>query len=367
MTEQPDELNKTPKSNEGRAPKIVITLDDLPPEETAFAPREFPGMPYPAKGVNIAAGKKGVLAGLGGSAVKQNLLAGLLGGIFACVLSEVFFQHGASVTGSVLADMGLWGAAVSASIGGALGCAEGVTGQVKEKALLGGAVGAAVGLAGGFCGGIFGQLIYSLLGGGARVNSWAEQVLARTLGWALLGMCMGVAQGASGKAWKKVVNGLLGGLLGGAIGGLAFDFLANIFQTGVLSRLFGVTILGGLTGAGIGLVEEARKEAWLKVLEGPQSGKQFIIYAAVTRIGSSPQCEIVLIKDPLVQAEHCRIAGRANSYYLECRPGADVLVNGAPAVGSSRLKRGITMRVGKSLLMYEDKEATRAMGGGLFK
>lgn len=361
MTDPSAGFNKPPlKNNESRPKNIVITLDDLPPEEPA--PRQYPGMPY---STGVVGEKKAGLTGLGASAVKQNLIAGLLGGVLAWALSELLFGESAHASSnSLLVSVGLWGAVLGMAMGGVLGCAEGITSKVNEKALSGGAIGAAIGFIGGFVGGILGQFIYSALGGGANAISPGEQILARTLGWALLGMFIGIAQGASGKALKKVVNALIGGLLGGAAGGLAFDFLGGIANTVVISRLFGIAILGGLTGAAIGMVEEARKEAWLKVVQGPQSGKQFIIYDTVTRIGSFVKCEIVLIKDPYVQAEHCRILGRANNYYLECHPGAAVLINGAPAASSIRLKRGDILGIGQSLLMYEDKAvAVHAIGG----
>ena len=208
---------------------------------------------------------------------------------------------------------------------------------------------------GGFIGGFSGQLIYSVLGGGGNA-SLGTQILARTFGWGILGMFIGIAQGVPGKTTKKVVNGLIGGLIGGTIGGLAFDFLCGAANTDVIGRMFAITALGGVTGVSIGMVEEARKEAWLKVIEGPLIGKQFIVYDTITRIGSSPKCEIVLIKDPNVQAEHCRIICKKNVYYIECPQGVIIQINGL-STNNGRLKRGDVINVGRSKLVYEDKAA----------
>ena len=250
-------------------------------------------------------------------------------------------------------------------IGGVLGAADGITGKVQEKAVKGGLIGCGVGFAGGFIGGALAQVLYAMMGGGAMRTPMLQQVIARTIAWALAGMFMGIAQGLPGMHGRKVVNGLVGGMVGGIVGGLCFDGISMLVSGASVSRLFGVIAMGGATGAAIGLVEEARKEAWLRVADGPQSGKQFIIYGSVTRIGRDPKMEIVLIKDQLVAPEHCRIVGGPGGYVLEVPAGVFVSVNGQ-VTNRTRLRKGDFLSIGQSRLVFEDRVAAGPGPGGIY-
>ena len=70
------------------------------------------------------------------------------------------------------------------------------------------------------------------------------------------------------------------------------------------ARLIGLLFVGVGIGVAIGLIETARRDAWLNVVGGAMTGKEFIVYEAETKIGSDPKCEIVLIKDPAIQPYH---------------------------------------------------------------
>ncbi|MEI6287543.1 MAG: FHA domain-containing protein [Bacillota bacterium] len=353
---------------------IDIDWDDLPSDEEiarpAQQPRAFVGDPatvtqarkYP--GMSGAAhqqvvGKKSGLAGaVGGSSVLQNLLAGVVGALIAWAFTEFFFNRDSSQVKSyaeLLISVGAWMAFIGAFTSAALGAADGIISKVYEKAFKNGAIAFGIGFVGCFVGGIIAQYIYSSLGGGLKGGG--SQVLARAAGWAVGGAFLGMAYGATGRSWKKVFNGLLGGLVGGLLGGLAFDFIGSAMQTstGSSARFFGILAMGACTGAAIGLVEEARKDAWLRVEAGPMAGKQFIIYGNVTTIGSNPKCDIVLIKDPSVLAEHCRIVQSGTRYVLEVAQNARVAVNGSSS-GSCRLSGGTVLQIGQSQLVYEEKK-----------
>ena len=149
-------------------------------------------------------------------------------------------------------------------------------------------------------------------------------------------------------------------LIGGAIGGLGFDFIAKIVSGATISRLVGDVAMGACTGAAIGMIEEVRKEAWLKVIGGPLVGKQFILYNTVTRIGQSPSCEITLVKDPQVLPEHARFVVSNNRYRFEAAPGATVFVNGQ-LTASSALRGGDSIQIGSWVMVFEEK-AVSPMG-----
>ena len=359
-----DSLHETKNQNN---PRLEITYEDLaalPPEVQQPAP-VYPGLSG-AEINSLSPQKKGLAGGLGGSQIMQNLVAGIIGGAVAWLVSETIFGFGDGSRHElpVLLHVALWGAVLSATISAILGAADGITGGSRDKALRSGFIGLAVGLGGGLIGGIFGQLAYAAIGG-AKMGSLSRQVFARTAGWCLLGIFIGLAQGIPGLKGKKIINGLIGGAVGGAIGGLGFDFISGIVGGGTVSRLFGLISMGAATGAAIGLIEEARKEAWLRVVDGPQSGKQFIIYGDVTRIGSMAKCEIVLVKDSAVMAEHCRIIAHQSTFLLQVNQGANVLVNGQPAT-SGNLRRGDTLNIGQSTMVFEVRTVPATTRTGVY-
>lgn len=344
--------------------RLVISIDDLEPD----VPKQYPGLSGHGQSANTStvgpsSAKTGSGSMFGGSQVKQNLIAGFLGGLLAWFCGDLFHGFDDSVRRtfvfSFYIDTAVWTGIIGASVGGFLGASEGVTSGSRDKAVSGGFLGAAVGFGGGFVGGLFAQYIYSsILLGGPR-GDMTRQVMARTIGWSLLGLAIGLANGLAGRSSKKVVNGLIGGLIGGAIGGLAFDFIARASSGGTISRLFGIVAMGTFTGAAIGMVEEARKEAWLRVVGGPLVGKQFILYNTVTRIGQSPSCEITLVKDPMVHSEHARFIVSGNRYRLEAFPGAIVSVNGMQT-NNSALRGGDSIQIGSWVMVFEEKAASPA-------
>ena len=86
---------------------------------------------------------------------------------------------------------------------------------------------------------------------------------------------------------------------------------------------------------------------------GPLTGKQFIIYNQLTTIGSSPRCDIMLLKDPQIAAEHCVIEVAGSNYQVRDM-GAGTLVNGR-AVQRQVLHSGDVIQVGSTALEYNDR------------
>ena len=341
--------------------RLIITGEDLlnvpdtPPRQIpqkqpgGFATQPDPGWQYQ---------KKAGASAMSGRSVMQSTIAGLIGGLLAWAVAESLFgdNHTAGSVSQILIEMGVFGAIIGGIIGCCLGAADGVVSGVWEKALKAGGIGLGIGAAGGFLGGVCGQYLYgSLLGSGQP--GIGTFMLARTIAWSVVGIFVGLGQGVGRGSGKRIVNGLIGGLAGGFVAGLLFDPIGSAVNTGLVSRLVGISILGGAAGLAVGLVEEMRKEAWLSVVQGPLSGKQFILYENITRIGSSPKCEITLIKDPQVMPEHAAIENRGASFVLSSNQGP-ALVNGQPA-HQMRLQAGTMIVVGSTSLLFEEKAIGR--------
>jgi hypothetical protein len=217
---------------------------------------------------------------------------------------------------------------------------------------------AIAGFVAGFCAqAVYTQMIESAFRSGDFSPGSARLYLARALGWAIFGLGAGVVLGVIERSPKKAINGAIGGLVGGAVGGLVFQFTSlHLSSSERLARLLGLLAISALVALATQAVETVRREAWLRVVAGGMTGKEFILYHAVTRIGSSPQCEIFLLKDPAVEPLHAQIEDRTTQRILTASPAAPVLVNGSPAT-SHVLRDGETLQIGTTVMSYSERAA----------
>lgn len=280
---------------------------------------------------------------------------GLAGGFLSWMVMEVAWQ---SVDESrelmqvlmLFMAMGMVGAIISVS----LAIADHVVAQNWRAAIINGSVGLALGLLGGALNLCIAGLIYRGLGGGEEGTPMAMQVMARGLAWASMGVFLSIAPGIVLMNGKRFAIGLAGGFIGGLLGGLLFDVIA-IATNDTLSRLVGLTAIGLITGVGTGLIELAAKTGWLKVVAGLIAGKQFVLYKNPTFLGSSPQCEIYLFKDPQVAPQHAALHQVPGGYDLEdLRSPMGTLVNGRK-IARVRLRNNDQIQIGQTTLQFQEK------------
>src|SRR4029077_1287235 len=129
-----------------------------------------------------------------------------------------------------------------------------------------------------------------------------------------------------GMSAKKAYYGILGGVIGAGLGGVLFDPIALATKGGAPSRGVGFALLGLATGIAMGFVESALKDRWLYVTAGPLAGKQFILYKALTVIGSQQQSDIYLFKDSNILPQHAVI--EVSGARVQVRALGDVYVGG---------------------------------------
>ncbi len=313
--------------------------------------------------------QKGLIAGgLVGSVVLQMGLAGGVGGFLAWLIQEPFITDAAAINSiaRVLLEMAGFGAVLGGIIGLALGSVEGIVSRVWEKAVIGGLLGLGIGAVGGAFGGLLGQLVYGMMGGGAPGRNLILQITIRAFAWGVVGLFVGLGQGVMMRAWRKIVNGLIGGAIGGFVGGFLFDPISvagtvaaqitGAMMGGELSRMVGMTVMGICAGVAIGMVEEMRKEAWLTIVAGPLTGKQFIIYQSPTTIGSSPKADICLAKGTTVAPQHATVEIDGNRYILADLSGGGTLINGRP-ITRQALRDGDNIQIGQTVLQYSVRSA----------
>ena len=239
-----------------------------------------------------------------------------------------------------------------------LGIAEPLTERNMPKLVRNGALGAMLGLIGGVGVSLFVDKLYRAVGGGASENPEqfaASDVLARACAWGVLGLFLAAGPGLLMGNFKKILIGLAGGLIGGAIGGALFDPV-NALAGPDISRLVALCTIGMVTGLGTGLIESVTKAGWLKVTAGLIAGKQFILYRNPTYIGSGPECQIYLFRDPFVGRRHAALHLIRGGIELEDLPlGQSTLVNGKP-VDRTRLRHGDHIAIGTTTFLFQEKD-----------
>ena len=84
-----------------------------------------------------------------------------------------------------------------------------------------------------------------------------------------------------------------------------------------IGQLIGITLTGLFVGLAMALLEQAARTQWIEIIAGGMAGKQFILYKTDINIGSSPQADITLIKDPTISPIHARVYAQGGRSYLE--------------------------------------------------
>ena len=209
-----------------------------------------------------------------------------------------------------------------------LSAAEAVVSKNIPELIKRASVGLCFGMLGGVIVGLFIDALYNAMGGGEVDTSFVMQVLARATGFLIVGIFVAIAPGIVMKNWKKIGIGLLGGSIGGLIGGSLFDPIASVVSVGWPSRLIALVCIGLFTGMAIGLIENVLKSGWVRVVGGPITGKQFILYKNPTTVGSSPQCDIYLFKDRTISPHHASISRVPQGFQISSEGESQIVVNG---------------------------------------
>jgi hypothetical protein len=241
-----------------------------------------------------------------------------------------------------------------------LAMAEPLVERNVTRAAVNGAIGAVLGLAGGVAVSLLTREIHTkILGGIDDTPTRARQIFAHMIDWSILGIFLAAAPGVLLGSIKRLGIGVAGGLIGGMLGGLLFVPLAERFSEHV-SRLGGMLAIGTITGIACGLIENAVKTGWIKVVKGMIAGKQFVLYRNPTYIGAHPSCHIYLFKDANVGKRHAALHVTNTGVEIEDLPlGGPTLVNGKP-IQRARLRGGDRVQIGRTVFQYHEKRPAAA-------
>jgi hypothetical protein len=242
-----------------------------------------------------------------------------------------------------------------------LSVAEPVIDRNLHAAVINGSVGAALGLAGGLAASLVVDPLYRAFGGAG--HGLLREYLAQSVSWAVLGAFLAAAPALVLKNRKRLLIGLAGGAIGGAVGGILLDPLSQVTSSAEFGRLAALCCIGAVAGAATGFLEYAARTGWLKVTAGAIAGKQFILYRDPTYIGSAPDCQIYLFRDPKVGRRHAAIHLLKGRIEIEDLPlGGQTLINGKP-VFRQRLCHGDRIAIGSTTFLFQEKKASANSSG----
>jgi hypothetical protein len=235
-------------------------------------------------------------------------------------------------------------------IAACLSVAEPLTQRNYASALTNGSVAALLGLLGGLASAMF---VYVMRQNAGERN--LSEATIQILSWGVLGLFLVAGAGVVMRNPKKLVIGMAGGLLGGLIGGAVFEPVRAMTDSVQDSNLIAFMAIGAVAGIGTGLIENATRKAWLRVIAGVLAGKQFILYRNPTFIGSAPDCQIYLFKDQAVGPRHAAIHITPGAYELEDLPlGQKTMINQKP-ISKVRLRHGDRITVGSTVFLFQDR------------
>jgi pSer/pThr/pTyr-binding forkhead associated (FHA) protein len=321
------------------------------------------------------------------SRITQQWLAGTLGGFIAwCLVEPVPWLTTDPRPGQ--ADIPpswprtiVFGLVIGLAISACIAAAYGSGSRGRRNRYLG--LGALMGAIGGALGLALGQTVFQTIQGTAHAmsqNSWLGalgylgEIVARSLGWAGIGLGLGILQGGINGSTQRSRNGAIGGLIGGFLGGLIFALMQLtvestmdsqgrtpfFFLTGEMMRGIGLTVTGSAIGLFVGLTERFLRNAWVRVREGRNEGQEFLIEKATSTIGRDELSDIPVFGDMTVAKHHASIVGSRGTFVLQAAaPG--VALNGV-AVQSAPLTEGDVIQIGTREIEFHQKGAPRPVG-----
>lgn len=295
------------------------------------------------------------------SRVYFNAVFGALGGLVGWLLYGVFGDPTASDSRQWL----LGGAIIGGSIGYFVVSVEAIRDRALVRFCRLASYGLVLGAAGGALGLWVGDQVNFLLleqYGGRRLE---VALLARGLGWLLLGWAVGLSEGVAARSLAKLSYGAVGGALGGFLGGSLFGLLYLLpLQRGpdaaeqtALAGAVGLMILGACIGALSALVRGVFQPASLKVLRGWQEGRDYPLDKARTWLGRDEAADVPLFRDLRIEKRHALLRREKDRFILENHAPGETLVNGAVIEGSCELHDGDRVQLGEVVLRLQLRAA----------
>jgi hypothetical protein len=295
-----------------------------------------------------------------------NAVFGALGGLLGWMLFSIF---GSKVTseGNVTQQLLLDGAFIGGGIGYLVVSVEAIRDRSWLRFVRLATYGVILGAAGGAIGMLVAERVNFLLVGGigaVRGNTikLIFTVLARGLGFLVLGLAVGMSEGIAARSLGKLSYGILGGSIGGFVGGCFFGLVYLALEAGgnaAFAGALGFVIMGACIGALTALVQGVFQPASVKVLRGWQEGREYPLDKAESSLGRDEHADIALFRDMKVEKRHALIRRDNGRYHLvnQDAAGEFTLLNEKPVAQSSELHDGDRIQLGNVLLRFQLRAA----------
>lgn len=194
-----------------------------------------------------------------------------------------------------------------------------------------------------------------------RLGGWLiAAMIARGLGWSVLGIAIGASEGIAARSLGKLSYGMLGGAIGGFIGGVLFELFNALAKASLTTTYFwnalGLTILGACIGALSAFVRGVFQPACVRVVRGWQEGREYALDKAAIVLGRAEDADIALFRDMKVEKAHATIRREGQRFVL-VNTAADTRVNDAPVSASRLLTDGDRIQLGNVILRFELRAA----------
>jgi hypothetical protein len=302
------------------------------------------------------------------SRIYFNAVFGALGGLLGWVLFGVFGEKnpGSAPVFLFFSDQDINMFLGGALIGGSIGYFVVGVEALRDRALvrfarlasygvLLGAVGGALGM---YLGDQINHLLIKVLGANIVVT-----MLARGLGWSVLGVAIGMSEGIAARSLGKFSYGMLGGAAGGFVGGALFELFHAFYRASLSTTFFwsalGLVILGACIGSLSALVQSVFEPASVRVVRGWQEGREYPLEKPATLLGRAEHADIALFRDMKVEKQHCIIKRQREKYILvnNGAPPESTLVNERPTLHTVELQDGDRIQLGNVILRFQLRAA----------
>lgn len=188
-------------------------------------------------------------------------------------------------------------------------------------------------------------------------------LIARGLGWSLLGVAIGMTEGIAARSLGKFSYGALGGFLGGFVGGALFELFYSIARQSLDTTYFwsamGLVILGACIGSLSALVQNIFQPASVRILRGWQEGREYALDKASASLGREEHVDIPLFRDMKVEKWHAYIQREREMFVLinNGAPAEWTRVNDTPVGDRRILQDGDRIQLGNVLLRFQARAA----------
>lgn len=172
------------------------------------------------------------------------------------------------------------------------------------------------------------------------------------LAWVLFGCGLGLVDGVVSRSQQRILLGALGGAIGGL---LAYLLMAVMRNEGTFAGV------GLLVGLGSGILQDALKQAWIRIVSGANEGTELILDKPRVRLGSSDAADVDLglYQDQAIAQCHLEIVRQGSEFRLVLLPKATPpVINGSPMAGIHLLRDGDRIQIGHTVLVFHARLQT---------